>query len=563
MKPRRCPHGQTHRGRQHSAPSSRRGGFWRRWLLANSLISGVLALCWLLLRSGPKPSRLAYPCQQAAFSAASLAFGAPLVAALIVARRRVAAGLCTPAGVAVAATGLLVTLGVWGYLSRANAYQGPKIDPPRDYRADLYHVTDCPQDPIGERFVGLDNLITLMGREGLKFFQSATESVVAGPDGIIAADDVVVIKINYQWSQRGGTNTDVLRGLIRRIVNHPDTFTGEVVVCENAQFASVEGFDRSQNNAQDHTLSPHDVVVGFEGQGHTISHYDWTVRRYTQVDEYSEGDMTDGYIVYPYDQGYDGCLSYPKFQTSYGTYISLKYGVWDSGGSTYDREHLKLINVPVLKSHHSTYGVTACVKDYMGVVTRELGTNSHNAIQNGILGALLGQIQIADLNILDCIWINANPYSGPGTSYSGATRRDELIASLDPVATDLWATKNILVPAFIAGGYSPPWPYPSADPDDPTSEFRVYLDRSMSYILRGGYDVTNDAEQIDTVTWDGSGDEDGDSDVDLADYAAFEACYSGPGGGVLPDCDAADFDEDDDVDLADFATLQSVFTGSV
>ena len=28
------------------------------------------------------------------------------------------------------------------------------------------------------------------------------------------ASDVVVIKINYQWSQCGGTNTDLLRGLM-------------------------------------------------------------------------------------------------------------------------------------------------------------------------------------------------------------------------------------------------------------------------------------------------------------------------------------------------------------
>ena len=32
--------------------------------------------------------------------------------------------------------------------------------------------------------------------------------------------------------QRGGTNTDVLKGLIARILEHPDGFTGEVVVVE-------------------------------------------------------------------------------------------------------------------------------------------------------------------------------------------------------------------------------------------------------------------------------------------------------------------------------------------
>ena len=68
---------------------------------------------------------------------------------------------------------------------------------------------------------------------------------------------------------------------------------------------------------------------------------------------------------------------------------------------------------------------------------------------------------------------------------------------LDPVAGDLWSVKNILIPAFIEEGHSPPWPYPSADPDLPSSSFRNYLDNSMNYLLAAGYDVTNDPDQID------------------------------------------------------------------
>jgi len=47
--------------------------------------------------------------------------------------------------------------------------------------------------------------------------------------------DVVVIKINYQWDQRRRHQHRSSAGLIRAIVDHPDGFTGEVVVCENAQ----------------------------------------------------------------------------------------------------------------------------------------------------------------------------------------------------------------------------------------------------------------------------------------------------------------------------------------
>ena len=544
------------RAHRHSHPSSGRRSFWRRWLLVNSLISGLFALAWLLLRSGTKPSRFAYPCQQAAFSTASLALGGPLVAMLVAARRRVLATLRTRVGVASATICLFIASGAWAYLSRADTYDGPRCDPPRGYRAQVYHVTDCPQEPAGEHFAGLDHLITLMGNQGLKFYQSPTESLVSGPDGIIGATDVIVIKINYQWAERGGTNTDLLRGLIRRIVDHPDGFAGEVVVCENTQFQPANNFDRDYNNAQDYGLSPLDVVLGFQAQGYTVSRKNWRLLRYTQVDEYSDGDPTDGYVVYPYDSQLQGRISYPKFQSNDGTYISLRYGLWDPDSSAYDREHLKLINVPVLKSHSASYGATACVKNYMGVVTADLGTNSHSAIRWGILGALLGEIQLADLNILDCIWINAHPDDGPWTSYGAATRCDELVASVDPVAADIWAVTNILVPGFIENGYSPPLPEPSADPSDASSDFREYLDNSMSWILAAGYEATNDLDQIDAITWNGVGDLDNDGDVDLADLAELLGSYGTTSGATFYD---GDLDTDGDVDLADLATLLSVY----
>ena len=92
----------------------------RTWFTVNSVVAGVLALVWLVLRTGPKPSRFAYPCQQAAFSAASLAFGAPLVATLVAARRGLVQGMRTPAGVAAAMVGLLATVGIWGHSSLAD-----------------------------------------------------------------------------------------------------------------------------------------------------------------------------------------------------------------------------------------------------------------------------------------------------------------------------------------------------------------------------------------------------------------------------------------------------------
>ena len=76
----------------------------------------------------------------------------------------------------------------------------------------------------------VDTLIGLMASQGLHFYKTATT-----PDGLVARDDVVLVKINEEWPYRGGTNTDVLKELIQAVVDHPSGFVGEVVVADNGQ----------------------------------------------------------------------------------------------------------------------------------------------------------------------------------------------------------------------------------------------------------------------------------------------------------------------------------------
>ena len=54
---------------------------------------------------------------------------------------------------------------------------------------------------------------------------------------LLRAGDVVLLKVNAQWKYRGCTNSDVVRGLVQRILEHPDGFAGEVVIA-NGQVAS-------------------------------------------------------------------------------------------------------------------------------------------------------------------------------------------------------------------------------------------------------------------------------------------------------------------------------------
>jgi hypothetical protein len=56
------------------------------------------------------------------------------------------------------------------------------------------------------------------------------------------------------------------------------------------------------------------------------------------------------------------------------------------------------------------------------------------------------------------------------------------------------------------------------------------------------------------------GDLDDDGDVDLTDFARFQACF-GPGGGLEAGCTCGDLNSDDDIDLADYGQWEAAFGG--
>ena len=470
----------------------------RSWTFACTAGSGALALLWLLLRTGTKPSRFAYPCQQAAFGTAAAAFGVPFAAAIISLRKRLVAVLRTVPGKIVAGGVGALCIVMLALASVDQEYSGVILTPPADYYPNIYLVNDARGVRPG-RYGGVDDLITLMGMDGFKWHRSATISPSSGPGGLIDQYDVVLIKINAQWSQRGGTNTDVLRGVIRQTVEHPDGFVGEVIVADNGQgFGSL---DRTQNNAEDYHQSPQDVVNDFATEGWNISTMLWDTIRSSAVDEYTDGDMSNGYVVNPtFDPETHIKVSYPKFESPSGTYISYKYGVWSPTMETYDPDKLVVINIPVFKTH-SIYAITATIKNHMGVVTQSLSTDSHEAVRRGGMGSVLAEVRMPDLTILDCIWILARPGSGPPAGYSQASRRDHLVASTDPVALDVWATKYIMIPQIIDNGYIYDDYHNTQDPDNPDGVFRRYLDRSMNELLLAGIDSTNDYNAVELHVW--------------------------------------------------------------
>jgi len=471
----------------------------------NAFLVGLASLLWFLLRTGRKPSRASYPCQQVAASNSQVWLATYLLPTYWAVRERMPtlsgrARLVIAASLLLASSALLY--GAWG----------PRTAPEEDGddSTSALELTgwEATSSPASDIFVlsgtrggdgGFEALLGLMGDHGLPFYRSEDEGEKAGPAGLISADDVVLVKVNCQWDERGGTNTDLLREIIQAITEHPDGFTGEVVVADNGQHqygSSGQGgsFQWSRNNAEDRTQSVQMVVDSFSGQ--RVSCYLWDEITDSRVEEYSSGDARDGFVVEEARDPETGAMiSYPKFRTAHGTYVSFREGIWDPEAEAYDAERLKVINVPVLKSH-SIYGVTACVKHYMGVpseeLTSNLGSSTHDSVGRGGMGTLMAATRFPTLNVLDAIWVNANPRgssgAGPSTPYEDSTSIGVIAASTDPVALDRWAAEHVLMEAAPEGV--------SKASMDPTSEaagsFGRWLKLSMEEMLRAGRWATAD-----------------------------------------------------------------------
>ena len=349
---------------------------------------------------------------------------------------------------------------------------------------------------------GITELIDLMGRYGLLFYKSSLSTKNQSPAGLLACDDTVIIKVNCQWDERGGTSTDLLRALIQTIVQHPDRFVGEIIVADNGQArygttGTGGSFNYSKNNAEDASQSIQNVVDSLY-DSYRISTYLWDTITTRRVAEYSEGDEEDGYVIDTKRNPRTGVMvSYPKFRTKFGTLISFKQGIWDPQTKAYNSSRLKVINMPVLKSH-SGFGVTGCVKHYMGVcsdqLTEELGVRTHSTVGTGGMGTEMVGTRFLTLNIIDAIWINANPGEGPRSSYDVAVQTNVIAGSTDPVALDYWAAKHILLQASRSKGYGDTT---SMDPDNLVQpSFGQWLRLSVNEINRAGYKTTVDESHM-------------------------------------------------------------------
>jgi len=359
----------------------------------------------------------------------------------------------------------------------------------------IYRVYDVPvPDPGDSHHAGVDALLGVLADHDYKFYKSATDTgQLSGTDGLIAANDVVIVKVNAQWKYRGCTNSDVVKGVIQRILDHPDGFTGEVVVFENGQ--SGGNLDCRSTWGGDYTDSSQHANA--EDESHSFSYL---------VDTRFAGSPVSSRLLDPIrgdfiaesehsDEGYRilDNVSYPCFNTDGGNRIELRDGLWT--GSEHDPSRLKFINIPVLK-HHNGCGMTGALKHFYGVLSMEdgrLGVRHYSQIGNDCAD-MWCNVKTPTLTILDCIWVSPGALSGYPAS--NTVRTNTLLSGFDPVALDSWASKHVL---YEAGGD------PYHDPDQ-SADLQAFIAQAMDRINNtyGGVDgqhVTMSESEIPVVSY--------------------------------------------------------------
>jgi uncharacterized protein (DUF362 family) len=315
---------------------------------------------------------------------------------------------------------------------------------------------------------------------------------------LFGANDVVLIKINSQWAERGGTNTDLLKALIQYLVDRPGGFTGEVIIADNGQ--GMYGSERrggtldwANTNSKDRTQSAQDVADYFAGRGVKVSGVSWDTMTRNRVNEFENNDTADGFVVEDGALSTGIIVSYAKFTTKYGTRVSFKKGVWENG--SYDSGRLKVINAPVLKSH-GQYQVTGAMKSYMGTPSNTLTNMApHNSVGRGGMGTQMARTRFPTLNILDMIYVTPN--GGPSAPYNMAVQKNMIAASTDPVALDYWASKNVLMPTATTAGNRRVSSM-SPDSNEPGS-FGYWLRLAARELQNAGYPVTLEESRIRVV----------------------------------------------------------------
>lgn len=349
-----------------------------------------------------------------------------------------------------------------------------------------------------------------------------------GIESLVGQEDIVVLKPNAQWYAQGMTNTDVLAAFIRAILDRPG-FRGEIIVADNHHFRDddARAFTTGKPNGR---FNLNQLVASFRDAGHgNVAKVHW--RDAGPNPRPWQFDAGNGRRVHApgggdgYRWDLDDChhsphgnrcaMTWPVFTSPVsGQVVDLKDGVFEKGSPS--GRPLRFWNVSSI-CHHSRYGgVTASVKNMMGVVDMTCGfhgpepegyTNTHyigmkdshaiwrwaqetggpvravvtralpeeDAIDfwhtGGALGHFMRRVRRPDLCVVTAEWIGF----GSRTVADLSARPGIVLAAKDPVTLDATAAREVLMPATRAAGEKGERFLALNDPDNADGPFHKFL----------------------------------------------------------------------------------------
>lgn len=361
--------------------------------------------------------------------------------------------------------------------------------PPLDKYADNYK-------PIGADDDGLSRVYLAKNGSPEQNIRKAIE-MMGGIEKFIGPNDIVVLKPNAQWWNQGMTNTDAMKGFIDMVLAIPG-FSGEVIIAENHQYqeANSRGWSTDQRNGK---YNLNELVAHYEAIGQkNVTKYHWRAagKFSVRLQGDAQGDSRvrgpedgDGYVwmkdcYYLSPAGKKCLMTYPVFTSEYsGITIDLKNGAWRNGRYKNDTK-VRFINFSAINYHSWYSGVTASVKNLMGVVdmtcgfpgdepegtynthhvgvsrlilwTRKRGMWRLGALRwwlsdlcycsfhhtGGVLGHFIRTVRTPDVNIITADWVGW----GSRTDTEKSLHPRAILISRDPVALDYVAARDILCP---------------------------------------------------------------------------------------------------------------------
>jgi uncharacterized protein (DUF362 family) len=364
----------------------------------------------------------------------------------------------------------------------------------------------------------------------------ATLDAWGGVESLIGRDDVVVLKPNSQWYAQGMTNTDVLVALIEAILARPGGFAGEVIVADNHHFRDddARGWTTETPNGR---FNLNGVVGFFRARGETrVGKAHWhDAGPNPEPWQFDAGwgnkvlapGAGDGYRwqldqCHVTEAGNKCAMTWPVFTSPVsGDVIDLKDGVFHAGKLS--GRPLRLINVSSINYHSRYGGVTAAVKNHMGIVdmtcgfhgpepegfcnTHYIGLKSSHSLwrwadkrmspirrlvhrvlpeedaldfhhTGGALGHWMRTVRMPDLHIVTAEWIGWGSRTHPDL----CARPGMTLASKNPVTVDAAAAREALLPATVAAGAAGKTFLSYNDVDNHEGPFRRFLEATRREI---------------------------------------------------------------------------------